>query len=84
MESSLQRSWLASWNCTQTVSSPSPNSLLSPHTFALIPSRDEPFGLVAVEFGRKGVFGVGSQLGGLVLMPGWVSELPSEVILQSC
>ncbi|KAG2151025.1 glycoside hydrolase family 13/glycosyltransferase family 5 protein [Suillus bovinus] len=39
--------------------------------FALIPSRDEPFGLVAVEFGRKGALGVGSRLGGLGLMPGW-------------
>jgi alpha-1,3-glucan synthase len=27
--------------------------------FAMIPSRDEPFGLVAVEFGRKGALGVG-------------------------
>ena len=27
--------------------------------FALIPSRDEPFGLVAVEFGRKGALGIG-------------------------
>jgi len=38
-----------------------------------MPSRDEPFGLVAVEFGRKGALGVGSRLGGLGLMPG-----PSE------
>lgn len=43
--------------------------------FALIPSRDEPFGLVAVEFGRKGALGVGSRLGGLGLMPGWVSGI---------
>ena len=41
--------------------------------FALIPSRDEPFGLVAVEFGRQGALGIGSRLGGLGLMPGWVS-----------
>ena len=27
--------------------------------FAMIPSRDEPFGLVAVEFGRKGALGIG-------------------------
>ncbi|KIK33408.1 glycosyltransferase family 5 protein [Suillus luteus UH-Slu-Lm8-n1] len=33
--------------------------------FALTPSHDEPFGLVTVEFGRKGVLGVGSRLGGL-------------------
>jgi alpha-1,3-glucan synthase len=42
--------------------------------FALIPSRDEPFGLVAVEFGRQGALGIGSRLGGLGLMPGWVSS----------
>ncbi|KAF9642045.1 UDP-Glycosyltransferase/glycogen phosphorylase, partial [Thelephora ganbajun] len=41
--------------------------------FALIPSHDKPFGLVAVKFGRKGTLGVGSRLGGLGLMPGWVS-----------
>lgn len=41
--------------------------------FALMPSRDEPFGLVAVEFGRQGALGIGSRLGGLGLMPGWVS-----------
>lgn len=52
-----------------------PPYLFSGADFALIPSRDEPFGLVAVEFGRKGALGVGSRLGGLGLMPGWVSEL---------
>lgn len=50
-----------------------PPYLFSGADFALIPSRDEPFGLVAVEFGRKGALGVGSRLGGLGLMPGWVS-----------
>ena len=49
-----------------------PPYLFSGADFALIPSRDEPFGLVAVEFGRKGALGVGSRLGGLGLMPGWV------------
>ncbi|KAI3390844.1 hypothetical protein diail_8547 [Diaporthe ilicicola] len=39
--------------------------------FALMPSRDEPFGLVAVEFGRKGALCVGSRVGGLGQMPGW-------------
>ena len=38
--------------------------------FALIPSRDEPFGLVSVEFGRKGALGVGAKVGGLGQMPG--------------
>ncbi|KZO95858.1 glycosyltransferase family 5 protein [Calocera viscosa TUFC12733] len=48
-----------------------PPFIFSGADFALIPSRDEPFGLVAVEFGRKGALGVGSRLGGLGLMPGW-------------
>ncbi|KAI9613259.1 hypothetical protein KEM48_003893 [Puccinia striiformis f. sp. tritici PST-130] len=46
-----------------------PSFVFSGGDFALIPSRDEPFGLVAVEFGRKGALGVGSRLGGLGLMP---------------
>ncbi|KAF2795737.1 glycosyltransferase family 5 protein [Melanomma pulvis-pyrius CBS 109.77] len=48
-----------------------PPCLFSGAEFALIPSRDEPFGLVAVEFGRKGALGVGSRVGGLGSMPGW-------------
>jgi alpha-1,3-glucan synthase len=36
-----------------------PQFIFSGAEFALIPSRDEPFGLVAVEFGRKGALGVG-------------------------
>jgi alpha-1,3-glucan synthase len=48
-----------------------PPYIFSGAEFALIPSRDEPFGLVAVEFGRKGALGVGSRVGGLGLMPGW-------------
>ena len=58
-----------------------PPYLFSGADFALIPSRDEPFGLVAVEFGRKGALGVGSRLGGLGLMPGWVS-VPIKSIEQ--
>lgn len=54
-----------------------PPYLFSGADFALIPSRDEPFGLVAVEFGRKGALGVGSRLGGLGLMPGWVRDTRS-------
>ena len=60
-----------------------PPYLFSGADFALIPSRDEPFGLVAVEFGRKGALGVGSRLGGLGLMPGWVRilfEIPSNYV----
>lgn len=36
-----------------------PPYMFSGADFALMPSRDEPFGLVAVEFGRKGVLCVG-------------------------
>jgi hypothetical protein len=63
-----------------------PPYLFSGADFALIPSRDEPFGLVAVEFGRKGALGVGSRLGGLGLMPGWVRVpfLRLVALLISC
>ena len=44
-----------------------PPYLFSGADFALIPSHDEPFGLVAVEFGCEGALGVGSRLGGLGL-----------------
>ncbi|SRR6266403_1852526 len=50
-----------------------PLYLFSGADFALIPSCDEPFGLVAVEFGCKGALSVGGHLGGLGLMPRWVS-----------
>ena len=56
-----------------------PPYLFSGADFALIPSRDELFGLVTVEFGRKGSLSVGSRLGGLGLMPGWVSRLSHNV-----
>ncbi|KAG6856082.1 hypothetical protein H0H87_007521 [Tephrocybe sp. NHM501043] len=46
--------------------------------FALIPSRDEPFGLVAVEFGRRGALGIGSRVGGLGSMPGWWYPIESN------
>ncbi|KUI66955.1 Cell wall alpha-1,3-glucan synthase mok13 [Cytospora mali] len=48
-----------------------PPYVFSGAEFALMPSRDEPFGLVAVEFGRKGALCVGSRVGGLGQMPGW-------------
>ncbi|KAH7908597.1 glycoside hydrolase family 13/glycosyltransferase family 5 protein [Hygrophoropsis aurantiaca] len=57
-----------------------PPYLFSGADFALIPSRDEPFGLVAVEFGRKGALGIGSRLGGLGLMPGWWFPVESTSI----
>ncbi|GJJ12099.1 hypothetical protein Clacol_006340 [Clathrus columnatus] len=57
-----------------------PPYIFSGADFALIPSRDEPFGLVAVEFGRKGALGVGSRLGGLGLMPGWWFPVESTSI----
>ncbi|ORY78163.1 cell wall alpha-1,3-glucan synthase ags1 [Protomyces lactucae-debilis] len=48
-----------------------PPYIFSGADFTLIPSRDEPFGLVAVEFGRKGALGIGARVGGLGQMPGW-------------
>ena len=56
-----------------------PSYLFSGADFPSIPSGDEPFGLVAVEFGRKGALGVSSRLGGLGLMPGWVSWLSHNI-----
>jgi alpha-1,3-glucan synthase len=47
-----------------------PPYIITGAEFALITSRDEPFGLVAVEFGRKGALGVGSRVRGLGQMPG--------------
>ena len=48
-----------------------PPYIFSGAEFALIPSRNEPFGLVAVEFGGKGALGIGALVGGLGQMPGW-------------
>jgi alpha-1,3-glucan synthase len=62
-----------------------PPCIFSGAEFALIPSRDEPFGLVAVEFGRKGALGVGSKVGGLGSMPGWwytVESLTSKHLIH--
>ena len=57
--------------CSKPVFTALPPYVFSGAEFALIPSRDEPFGLVAVEFGRKGALGVGARVGGLGQMPGW-------------
>ncbi|KAF2458155.1 hypothetical protein BDY21DRAFT_214196 [Lineolata rhizophorae] len=54
-----------------------PPFIFSGAEFALIPSRDEPFGLVAVEFGRKGALGVGCRVGGLGHCPGWWATVES-------
>ncbi|CAB90796.2 cell wall alpha-1,3-glucan synthase Mok11 [Schizosaccharomyces pombe] len=55
-----------------------PSYIFSGADFALIPSRDEPFGLVAVEFGRKGTLGIGAKVGGLGQMPGWWYTIESN------
>ncbi|KAK7739053.1 Cell wall alpha-1,3-glucan synthase ags1 [Cytospora paraplurivora] len=57
--------------CSKPVFTALPPYIFSGAEFALIPSRDEPFGLVAVEFGRKGALGVGARVGGLGQMPGF-------------
>jgi alpha-1,3-glucan synthase len=62
-----------------------PPYIFSGSEFALIPSRDEPFGLVAVEFGRKGALGVGARVGGLGQMPGWwysIESMTSKHLVQ--
>ncbi|KAK3321725.1 hypothetical protein B0H66DRAFT_513919 [Apodospora peruviana] len=62
-----------------------PPYIFSGAEFALIPSRDEPFGLVAVEFGRKGALGVGARVGGLGQMPGFwytVESMSASHLLQ--
>ncbi|EPX71067.1 alpha-1,3-glucan synthase Mok13 [Schizosaccharomyces octosporus yFS286] len=55
-----------------------PPCIFSGADFVLIPSRDEPFGLVAVEFGRKGALGIGARVGGLGQMPGWWYSVESN------
>jgi alpha-1,3-glucan synthase len=57
-----------------------PPYIFSGAEFALIPSRDEPFGLVAVEFGRKGALGIGARVGGLGNMPGWWYTVESPTV----
>ena len=63
-----------------------PPALFSGADFALIPSRDEPFGLVAVEFGRRGALSIGCRIGGLGQMPGWWytynSDSPEHLLRQ--
>ncbi|EXJ83816.1 alpha-1,3-glucan synthase [Capronia coronata CBS 617.96] len=54
-----------------------PPFIFSGAEWALIPSRDEPFGLVAVEFGRKGALGVGARVGGLGSVPGFYYTVES-------
>ncbi|KAE8351049.1 hypothetical protein BDV28DRAFT_162594 [Aspergillus coremiiformis] len=60
-----------------------PPYIFSGAEFALIPSRDEPFGLVAVEFGRKGALGIGARVGGLGQMPGWWYNIESTTTALS-
>lgn len=60
--------------CSKPEFTALPPYIFSGAEFALIPYRDEPFGLVAVEFGRKGALGVGARVGGLGNMPGYVDN----------
>ncbi|RDH26749.1 hypothetical protein BDQ94DRAFT_164227 [Aspergillus welwitschiae] len=53
---------------------------------AVLEARLNLFGLVAVEFGRKGALGIGARVGGLGQMPGWwynVESLAIEAALNS-
>ena len=49
--------------CSKPEFTALPPFIFSGAEFALIQSRDEPFGLVTVEFGRKGALGVGGRTG---------------------
>ncbi|KAI9613753.1 hypothetical protein KEM48_003646 [Puccinia striiformis f. sp. tritici PST-130] len=60
-----------------------PPFIFSGGDFALIPSRDEPFGLVAVEFGRKGALGVGSRLGGWTIKAALKSTNEERAVLRA-
>ncbi|KAI9931074.1 hypothetical protein ASPWEDRAFT_124272 [Aspergillus wentii DTO 134E9] len=64
--------------CSKPAFTILPQYVFSGADFALIPSRDEPFGLIAVEFGRKGALGIGSRIGGLGQMPGWWYTVESD------
>lgn len=57
--------------CLKSEASVIPPYIFGSAEFALIPSREEPFGKVAVVFGRKGALSVGAQVGGLGNMRGW-------------
>ena len=57
--------------CSKPQFTALPSCVFRGAEFALMPSRDEPFGLVAVEFGRQGALCIGSRVGGFGNMPGW-------------
>ena len=59
-----------------------PPYIFSGAEFALIPSRDEPFGLVAVEFGRKGALGVGARVGKSEELPRHFDHVGCEIANQ--
>ncbi len=72
--------------CLRSEVSMVPPDIFGGTEFVLIPSREEPFGAVAVEFGRKGALSIGARVGGLGNMPGWwftiESTSPKHVISQ--
>jgi alpha-1,3-glucan synthase len=57
-----------------------PPYLFSGADFALIPSHDEPFGLVAVEFGRKDALSVRVTFADSDDSSGSLSNLPQQSI----
>ncbi|KAG8163888.1 hypothetical protein KVR01_005806 [Diaporthe batatas] len=59
-----------------------PSFIFGGGDFVLIPSRDEPYGLVAVQFGRRGTLAVGSRVGGLGNVPGWWYTIESTETLH--
>lgn len=71
--------------CLRSEVSMVPPYIFSGTEFVLIPSREEPFGAVAVEFGRKGALSIGAWVGGLGKMPGWwftIESTSSEHVIN--
>lgn len=61
-----------------------PEFVFSGPDFSLIPSREEPFGLVAVEFALRSTLCLGSFVGGLGSVPGWYYPIESIEHIHLC
>lgn len=57
--------------CSRPELTVAPSCIYGGAEFVLIPSRDEPYSLTGLEFGRKGALGVGARVGGSGNLPGW-------------
>lgn len=72
--------------CLKSEVSVVPPFIFGGAELVLIPSREEPFGAMAVEFGRKGALSIGARVWGLGNMRGWwftiESTSPKHLICQ--